>query len=82
MPERPIELSDSEANLDRFSIAHSLRLIVTRVDTNLEEEEGMDLKQRSSLKGLLANWNKGSTSKEVSKTQDLKYGSFLIFSKT
>ena len=29
----------------------------------------MDLKQRSSLKGLLANQNKGSASKEVTKTQ-------------
>ena len=29
----------------------------------------MDLKQRTSLKGLLANRNKGSTSKEASKTQ-------------
>ena len=33
------------------------------------EEEGMDLKPRPSLKGLLANRNKGSTSKEVPKTQ-------------
>ena len=55
MPEKLVELSDSKANLDRFSTAHSPRLIVTRVDTNLEEEEGMDLKQRSSLKGLSAN---------------------------
>ena len=29
----------------------------------------MDLKSRSGLKGLLANRNKGSTSKEVPKTQ-------------
>ena len=69
VPERPIKLSNSEVNLDRFSTAHSLRLIVAQVDTSSEEEEGMDLKQRSSLKGMLANWNKGSTSKEVPKTQ-------------
>ena len=70
MPKRPVELSDSEADLDRFSTTHSLRLIVARVDTNSEDEEGgMDLKQRTSLKGLLANRNKGSTSKEVPKTQ-------------
>ena len=69
VPERPIELSNSEANLDRFSAAHSPRLIVARVDTSSEEEEDTDLKQRSSLKGLLANWNTGSTSKEVPKTQ-------------
>ena len=69
MPERPVKLLDSEANLDRFSAAHSPGLIVAQVDTSSEEEEGMDLKQRSSLKGLLANRNKGSTSKEVLKTQ-------------
>ena len=69
MPERPVELSDSEANLDRFSAAHSPGLIVARVDTSSKEEEGMNLKQRSNLKGLLANRNKGSTSKEVLKTQ-------------
>ena len=69
MLERPVELSDSAADLDGFSTTHSSRLIVAQVDTSLKEEEGMDLKQRSSLKGLLANRNKGSTSKEVTKTQ-------------
>ena len=70
MPKRPVELSNSEADLDRFSTTHSLRLIVARVDTNSEDEEGgMDLKQRTSLKGLLANKNKGSASKDVPKTQ-------------
>lgn len=29
----------------------------------------MDLKQRPSLKGLMANRNKGSTSKDIPKTQ-------------
>ena len=70
MPERPVELSNSEADLDRFSTAHSPRLIVARVDISSKDEEGgMDLKQRTSLKGLLANRNKGSASKEVPKTQ-------------
>ena len=55
VPERPVKLLDSEANLDRFSAAYSPGLIVARVDTSLEEEEDMDLKQQSSLKGLLAN---------------------------
>ena len=68
MPERPIELSDSEANFDRFSAAHSPRLIVARIDIS-SKEKGMDLKQRTSLKGLLANKNKGLASKEVPKTQ-------------
>ena len=45
MPERPVELSDSEADLDRFSAAHSPRLIVARVDASSKDEEGgMDLK--------------------------------------
>ena len=68
--ERPVELSDSEIESDRFSAAHTLKLIVARVNTSSEEEEeGMDLKQRTGLKGLLANRNKGSTSKEAPKTQ-------------
>ena len=70
VPERPVELSDSKADFDRFSIAQSPRLIVPWVDPSSEdEEEGMDLKSRSSLKGLLANRNKGSVSKEVPKTE-------------
>ena len=69
-PERSIEISDFEHEFDRFSTAHPPKLIVTWVDVSLEvEEEGMDLKPRSSLKGLLANRNKGSTSKEGPKTQ-------------
>ena len=35
VPKRLVELSNSEANLDRFSAAHSSRLIVARVDTSL-----------------------------------------------
>ena len=68
--ERPVELSDSEIESDRFSATHPLKLIVARVNTSSEEEEeGMDLKQRTGLKGLLANRNKGSSSKKVPKTQ-------------
>ena len=68
--ERPVELSDSKTESDRFSTVHHPRLIVAQLDTSSEgEEEGMDLKQRTSLKGLLANRNKGSTSKEIPKTQ-------------
>ena len=70
MPEKLVEVSDSETDFDRFSAAHSLRLIIARVDTSLKDkEEVMDLKQKTSLKGLLANKNKGSSSKEVPKTQ-------------
>ena len=70
VPENLVEVSDSETDFDRFSAAHSLRLIIARVDTSLKDkEEVMDLKQKTSLKGLLANKNKGSSSKEVPKTQ-------------
>ena len=45
MPERLVDLSDSEADFDRFSTTHSPRLIDARVDTSSEdEEEGMNLK--------------------------------------
>ena len=41
-----------------------------RSDTSQEvEEEGMDLKQRSGLKGLMANRNKGQTARDVPKVQ-------------
>ena len=72
VPEKPMQLSDSEIESDRLSAAHPLKLIVAQVATSSEEEEeGMDLKQRTSLKGLLANSNKGSTSKVAPKTQVL-----------
>ena len=42
---RSVDLSDSEVDLDRFSTAQFLRLIVARIDTITKaEEEGMDLK--------------------------------------
>ena len=70
MTTRPVELSDSDADLDRFFEAHSPRLIVAQIDTSLEvEEKGMDLKQRSGLKGLMANRNKRQTSRDVPKVQ-------------
>ena len=68
--EKSVQLSDSETESDRLSTAHPLNLIVAQVTASLkEEEEGMNLKQRTGLKGLLANRNKGSTSKEAPKTQ-------------
>jgi len=60
VPTRPVELSDSSLDLDRFSAAHSPCLVIARIDTSQEvEEEDMDLKPRSSLRGLLSNRNKG-----------------------
>ena len=72
MPTRPIELSDFNLDLDHFFATHSLRLIVARIDSCQEiEEEGMDLKPRSSLKGLMSNRNKGKSSKDAPKEQAL-----------
>ena len=69
MPKEPVELSNSEADLDRFSATHSPRLIVAWVDpSSKEEEEDMDLKKGISLRGLLANRNKESSSKEAPKS--------------
>ena len=65
---RPVELSDFGSNLDRFSMAHTLKLIVAQIDTSQEiEDEGMDLKPRSGLRGLMSNRNKGQSSKDASK---------------
>ena len=67
-PERPIEVSDSKAGLDRFSAADFPRLLVARIETT-EEEEEMALNQRRSLKDLMIERNKGSSLKETPKSQ-------------
>ena len=67
--ERPMELVDSEGELDKSSAAHSPRLIIARVDSSSEEEEDMALNPRKGLKDILAKRNKGSSSKEAPKTQ-------------
>ena len=65
---RPVELLDSEIESDKLSAAHPPKLIIANVGTSSEEEEeGMDLKQKTGLRGLMANRNKRSTSKEVPK---------------
>ena len=70
VPERFVELLDSETKFDRFSTAHHPKLVVTQVYSSSEgEEEGMDLKQRISLRGLMASRNKGQTLKEALKAQ-------------
>ena len=67
---RPVELSNFGSDLDRFSTAYSPRLIVARIDISQEtKEEGMDLKPRSGLKGLMSNKNKGQSSKDAPKEQ-------------
>ena len=70
MPTKPVKLSDSGSDLDHFSAAHSPGLIIARIDTSQEvEEEDMDLKPRSGLRGLLSNRNKGQSSKDAPKKQ-------------
>ena len=67
---RPVELSDSGSDLDCSSATHSPRLVVARIDTSQEiEEEGMDLKPRFGLRGLMSNRNKGQSSKDAPKEQ-------------
>ena len=64
-----MQLSDSETESDKFSTVHPSKIVVAQVTTSSEEEEeGMDLKQRTGLRGLMANRNKGSTLKEIPKT--------------
>lgn len=69
VPDRLVELLDFEIESDKFSAARSSRLVVVRVDTSSEEEEGIDLNPRRSLKSLVAGRNKGSSSKEVPESQ-------------
>ena len=69
---RPVELSDSSSDIDRFSTTHTSSLVIAQIDTSQEvEEEDMDLKPRSDLRGLLSNKNKGQSSKDAPKEQAL-----------
>ena len=68
MPKRPVKLSNSEIDFDRFSMAQSPKLIVTRVDTSSEEEIKMALNPRRGLRDLVAGRKEGP-SKDVPKTQ-------------
>ena len=70
MSARLVELSDSDSDLDQASAAPNLGLVIAQVDTSQEiEEEGMDLKPRSGLRGLLSNRNKGQFSNDALKEQ-------------
>ena len=68
MQEEPVEISDSEGELDKAFAACSPKLIVTRVDPNSEDDEEMDLNLKRGLKDLLTGRYKGSSSKEVPKS--------------
>ena len=67
--ERPVQLLDSKIEFDRISASLQPKLVVAHVDTSSKEEGGIDSKRRQSLKGLIANRNKGGTLKDVPKTQ-------------
>ena len=67
-PKRPVQLLDSEIEFDRLSATLQPKLVVARVDISSEEKGRMNSKRRPSLKGLIANRNKGGTSKDVPRT--------------
>ena len=64
-----LKTKESQIEPDRLLVARLPKLTVANIGANSEEEEGMDLKQRTGLRGLMANRNTGSTSKEVLKAQ-------------
>ena len=67
---RPVELLDFGSDIDCSSAAPTLGLVIAQVNTSQEiEEEDMDLKPRSSLKGILSNRNKGQSSRDAPKDQ-------------
>ena len=65
---RPVEILDSKIEFDRLSTAHQPGQTAALVETSSEEAEIMDLKKRSSLRGLIANRGKGATPPEAPKT--------------
>ena len=65
---RPVQLSNFGSDADRFSVAPTPSLVITQIDTSQEiEEDDMDLKPRSRLKGLMSNRNKWQSSKDAPK---------------
>ena len=67
--EKPVDISDSETEFTNLSSVHPKQLVITRIDSEFEEEEKeMDQKKSPGLKGLLASRNKGGSSKEAPKT--------------
>ena len=70
LSEKPVDILDSETESANLSSIHPKQLVITRIDSESEdEEEEMDQKKRPGLKGLLASRNKGGSSKEAPKTQ-------------
>ena len=66
----PVEISDTEGELDKTSSVRTLSLIFAKIDDiSKEEEEEMSLNPRKCLKDLLARRNKWLSSKEALKFQ-------------
>ena len=66
----PVEISDTEGELDKTSSVRTLGLIFAKIDdSSKEEEEKMSLNPRKCLKDLLTRRNKRLSSKEALKFQ-------------
>ena len=63
-----MELLDFETESNRLSTAHQPGQTIALIETSFKEAEITDLKKRSSLRGLIANGNKGATPPEAPKT--------------
>ena len=64
-----MEISDSETESNKIFTAHQPGQTIAFDETSSEEAEAMDLKKRSSLRGLMASRGKGVTSLEAPKVQ-------------
>ena len=66
-----VEVPNSKDKLDKVSGVRPSSLVITRPDNSSEdEEEEMALNQRKGLRDLMVRRNKGTSSKEVPKSQD------------
>ena len=66
---RFMEILDSETESDRLSTTHQPGQTVAFIEMSSKEAEAMDLKKRSSLRGLMASKGKGATPPEAPKVQ-------------
>nr|POF26706.1 hypothetical protein CFP56_60856 [Quercus suber] len=66
-----VQVLDLEDELDRFLGVLTLRLVIARMDDNLEDEKEMALNRKKGLKELLAERNKELAQKGASGSQHL-----------
>ena len=64
-----MEISNSQTESNKHSTAHQSGQAIAFIEMSSEEAEAMDLKKRSSLRGLMVIRGKGATSPEASKVQ-------------